>query len=117
MRYLALFLFAALCASPALATELHGSFPPGPQNFLQHPEEMPYSGFNLTRNTDVACGANALQYLVGQTREAALTTLGAGHVRYLHIGIPTDTMHNLNRLNIVVMGKAGDEIISRVYCG
>ncbi len=123
MKRLAITLSAALLAAgPALS---QNAFSGGWQHFPSHdvgrPVANPYSqsgGWPGRPDTlDIPCGAYELQHLVGEPAEIARSAPGTGHARFLRFGVPSDTMYNLQRLNIVFVGKSGDETVSRVYCG
>lgn len=65
-------------------------------------------------DTADACGASALQNLVGQPGTVMETMKFRGPMRILHPGMAVTMDYRADRLNVVL---AEDGWITRVYCG
>lgn len=62
----------------------------------------------------LACGANDLQHLVGQSESVLAAMTFARPMRLIHPGVMITMDHNPGRLNINI-GSSGK--ITRVWCG
>ncbi len=66
-------------------------------------------------NTNGTCGANALQHLIGKSREdVEAMTFDAKNVRIIRPGMMVTMDHIESRLNILL---DENNRVSRVYCG
>lgn len=75
--------------------------------------DSPYASKPLTENTD-ACGAKALQNLIGKPASALETIKFAAETRVIRPNDAVTMDYNLSRLNIAISDK--EEIVG-VACG